>query len=168
MSVQWIQEPVRKTNCVPCQGLGAPRTQQQTGTLGAAVEVATSGIIPAVLVLGVLGLAFYGFGKLMQRRGYDENAELEENARRLKARPSYRVMAQEPGESGPHTAGTYATRREAEQRQRDIAELVPGTETHIKTVREPYRRTVRRRRRRPVRRRPIRRRTRRRSRRRRA
>lgn len=57
MTVQWIQDqPPQQLGLAPNVGLGA------------GVSVATSGIVPAALVLGVLGLAFYGFGVAMQRR----------------------------------------------------------------------------------------------------
>jgi hypothetical protein len=70
----------------PIQRVAGP--SEEKSALGAAVEVATSGIIPALVVLGVLGLAVYGFVKVMQREGY-ASAELEENPgrkRRVRAR----------------------------------------------------------------------------------
>ena len=91
-AVTWIREP---------QGLGAP-VQRVPDTLsrqvgvGAGVSVATSGWIPALLVLGVLGLAIYGAvkaappaGRAVRRRLRREDEELEENAprRRRRKRP---------------------------------------------------------------------------------
>jgi hypothetical protein len=87
-AVTWIREP---------QGLGAPvhrvpdTLSRQVG-VGAGVSVATSGWIPALLVLGVLGLAIYGAVKAAPpasaavRRRLRRDEELEENAPRRRRR----------------------------------------------------------------------------------
>lgn len=59
MTMQWIEEP---------RQLGS-----QNNALGASAVVATSGIVPALVVLGVVGLAIYGVVKLSQREGLAEN-----------------------------------------------------------------------------------------------
>lgn len=102
MTVQWIQEttPVRYSPPQQRQ-LAGPKP----GVLGAAVELATSGIVPALVVLGVVGLAFYGFGKLMQRGGLEENPTCAcENPRSLRRGP----IAQAPRRRRPRRGRRYA------------------------------------------------------------
>ena len=72
--VNWIQERPIETLGAPVsyELARAPHALSRNVGVGAGVSVATSGFVPAILVLGVLGLAFYGFGKVMQRQGYDQ------------------------------------------------------------------------------------------------
>lgn len=97
----------------PIQRVAGP---PEKGFLGAAVEVATSGIIPAVLVLGILGLAFYGFGRLMQRGRLEENPERREPP--VSRAPKRRASRRQRRRRGARKAARTRRRRRAVRRVR--------------------------------------------------